>query len=234
MPLICQHSLLDIVSIQRYAYICYTTATYWWQLYVRGKLKKTKKDLNADQLWEIAWTYIRTVVDTAREPFLILDDKLNVLSANALFYSFFHTTKEKTEEKLVYALGNGQWNIPKLKILLEDIIPKNSHFEDFRVDYAFPIIGHKILMLNARQIFSVKTNQPIILLAMEDITKQIQLEFKMKEFTKELMKEVAKRTAELEIRVKELERINKIMIGREIRMIELKAEVAKLKKALKR
>jgi len=189
--------------------------------------------INADTLWEVAWTYIRTVVDTAREPFLILDKNLKVLSANKTFYSFFLTTAEKTERKKVYSLGNGQWNIPKLKILLEDILPKNTHFEDFRVEHSFPVIGHKIMMLNARQVHSTLNDRPILLLAMEDITKQVHLEFKMKEFTKELMREVAKRTAELEIRVKELERINKIMVGREIRMIELKAEVARLKKSHK-
>lgn len=191
------------------------------------------KKIDADKLWEVAWTYIRTVVDTAREPFLILDSKLKVLSANRTFYSFFQTSEENTENKHVYALGNGQWNIPKLKILLEDILPKNTYFEDFRVEHSFPGIGHKIMMLNARQVHSTKENKPILLLAMEDITKQIQLEFKMKQFTKDLMQEVAKRTAELEIRVKELERTNKIMVGRELRMIELKAEVARLKKSRK-
>ena len=88
-------------------------------------------NINADQLWEVAWTYIRTVVDTVREPFLILNKDLRILSANKTFYTIFQVTQEATEGNLVYELGNGQWNIPKLKILLEDILPKNSHFEDF-------------------------------------------------------------------------------------------------------
>lgn len=70
---------------------------------------------NADQLWEVAWTYIRTVVDTMREPFLILDKDLRIISANKTFYGVFQVTKEETEGKKVYDLGNGQWNIPKLK-----------------------------------------------------------------------------------------------------------------------
>lgn len=185
--------------------------------------------IDADQLWEVAWTYIRTVVDTVREPFLILDKHLRVLSANRTFYSVFQTTLEETEGKLVYELGNGQWNISKLKILLEDILPKHTHFEDFKVDHDFPDIGIKIMMLNARQIFTANAKEPIILLAMEDITKQVLLEEKMKKYTEELTAEVAKRTTELEDRVKELERLNKSMIGRELKMVELKEEIDTLR-----
>ena len=86
------------------------------------------------------------------------------------------------------------------------------------------------MILNARQIFREGVKQPVILLAMEDITKQIQLEEQLKEYTRNLTLEVAKRTSELEIRVKELERLNKIMVGRELKMIELKKELAKMKK----
>ena len=90
------------------------------------------KKIDADDLWKVAWTYIRTVVDTIREPFLILDENLVVISANKTFYSAFQVNPEETEGKRVYDLGNGQWNIPKLKILLEDILPKNTFFEDFK------------------------------------------------------------------------------------------------------
>lgn len=167
--------------------------------------------INADELWNVAWTYIRTVVDTLREPFLILDKDLRVMSANRTFYLLFHVNKEETEGTLVYNLGDGQWNIPKLKILLEDILPKNTFFEDFKVEHNFPKIGHKIMILNARRIFTSGEEKPIMLLAMEDITKQVQLEDQLKEYSKKLTFEVAKRTAELEIRVKELERMNKII-----------------------
>ena len=87
--------------------------------------RNLKSELNADDIWEVAWTYIRTVVDTLREPFLILDENLQIISANKTFYSFFQVKPEETEGKRVYDLGNGQWNIRKLKILLEDILPKN-------------------------------------------------------------------------------------------------------------
>lgn len=187
--------------------------------------------IDANKLWEVAWTYIKTVVDTVREPFLILDKDLLVLSANKTFYVVFQTTAGETEGKKVYDLGNGQWDIPKLKILLEDILPKNTHFEDFKVEHEFPKIGHKIMMLNARQVFTTDQEKPIMLLAMEDITKQVKLEEQLKEYTKRLTQEVAQRTSQLEIRVKELERMNKIMVGREMKMIELKRELEKLKKA---
>jgi PAS domain S-box-containing protein len=192
--------------------------------------KKIHKD--ADEVWKVAWTYISTVVDTLREPFLILDEDLRVLSANKTFYIIFQVKKEETEGELIYMLGNGQWDIPKLRILLEDILPKNTYFEDFKVEHDFPKIGHKVMILNARRIFTPKEEKPIMLLAMEDITKQKQLEEQLKEYTKRLTLEVAKRTAELELRVKELERMNKIMIGREMKMIELKNELDKLKKRI--
>ena len=186
-------------------------------------------NIDADKIWEVAWTYIKTVVDTVREPFLILDKDLLVLSANRIFYVLFQTTIEETEGKKVYELGNGQWDIPKLKILLEDILPKNTFFEDFRVEHEFPKIGHKIMMLNARQVYAVDNEKPILLLAMEDITKQIQLEEQLKEYTKRLTEEVAQRTLELEVRVKELEKVNKLMVGRELKMIELKKELEEIK-----
>jgi chemotaxis protein methyltransferase CheR len=127
-------------------------------------------------------------------------------------------------------LGNGQWNIPKLRILLEDILPKNTFFEDFKVEHDFPLIGKKIMILNARRIYTVGDTKPIILLAMEDITKQKQLEDQLRTYAKALTVKVDKRTEELEGRVNELERMNKIMIGRELKMIELKAELKKFKK----
>lgn len=194
------------------------------------KPNPTNSKIDADEVWEVAWTYIRTVVDTLREPFLILDEDLQVLSANKTFYSFFQVIPAETEGKRVYDLGNGQWNIPKLKILLEDILPKNTYFEDFKVEHNFPKIGKRIIILNARRIYRTGEERPIMLLAMEDITKQKQLEEQLKEYTKKLTIEVAKRTAELELRVRELERTNKIMIGREMKMIELKRELAKYKK----
>lgn len=186
--------------------------------------------IDAEKLWEVAWTYIKTVVDTLREPFLILDEQLKVVSANKTFYSFFQTNPDETEGEIVYNLGNGQWNIPNLKILLEDILPKNTFFEDFKVEHEFPKIGRRVILLNARRIYTKNNEKPILLLAMEDVTKQRMIEDQLKEYAKKLTLEVAKKTEELEKRIVELEKLNALMVDREIKMIELKTEIEKLKK----
>lgn len=177
-------------------------------------MKKLKKKVqkkgppDADMLWRVAWIYIRTVIDTAREPFLILDPKLHVLSANKTFYKFFRVTKKATEGSLVYKLGDGQWDIPALRKLLEKILPKNTFFADYQVDHIFPVIGRRIILLNARRVFSTQSSHPIVLLAMEDITKQKELEEKLRDYAAQLNTAVSKRTKELELRVNELERLN--------------------------
>lgn len=174
-------------------------------------LKKTpvKNNHDADLLWRYAWTYIRTVIDTVREPFLILDPNLRVLSANKTFYRFFRVKKTATEGTLVYKLGNGQWDIPALRKLLEKILPKDTFFADYEVDHEFPVIGRKILLLNARRIHNGHGTARIILLAMEDITKQKELEEKLRDYTVELNAAVSDRTKELELRVLELEKPKK-------------------------
>lgn len=187
--------------------------------------------IDAEELWDMAWTYIKTVVDTVREPFLILDEDLQVISANRVFYAFFQTNPEETEGKKVYDLGNGQWEVPKLSILLEDILPKNTFFTDFRVEHTFPQIGHKVMLLNARRIYKTGYDQPILLLAMEDITKQRQLEDQLKAYTKRLTHEVAKRTAQLEARVKELEVVNKKLQMYERQLAELQKAFEELKES---
>jgi nitrogen-specific signal transduction histidine kinase len=169
------------------------------------------KDHDADVLWRVAWTYIRTVIDTAHEPFLILDAKLCVLSANQTFYTFFNVKKKDTEHNLVYKLGNGEWNIPALRKLLEKILPKNTFFSDYEVDHVFPRIGRKILLLNARRIYTAHNPLPIILLAMEDVTKKKELEEKLRDYAVQLTSAVSTRTKELEQRVAQLEKLNELI-----------------------
>jgi PAS domain S-box-containing protein len=176
------------------------------QKQMKAVSKKSAPD--AHLLWRVAWTYIRTVIDTAREPFLILDGDLRVLSANRTFYRFFHVTKKSTEKTLVYKLGDGQWNIPALRKLLEKILPKNTSFVDYQVDHVFPDIGRRIILLNARRIYTAQKSRPILLLAMEDITKRKELEEKLRDYAVKLNSAVSARTKELEQRVKELERLN--------------------------
>jgi hypothetical protein len=132
------------------------------------------------ELWEGSWTYIKTVVDVVREPVIILDKNLSVLAANDSFYRTFQTEIKDTEHQLVYKLGNGQWDIPELRRLLEEVLPHNAFFKGFKVTHTFPSIGRKVMILNAREIHYLdnttsKKIPPIILLAMEDITEIIDI-----------------------------------------------------------
>lgn len=115
------------------------------------------------------------MVDVVREPVLILDKDLRVMTANDSFYRTVQVEHKDTEHIVVYALGNGQWDIPALRKLLEDILPSNTFFKGFEVDHQFPVIGRKIMILNAREIHfkedeSSAVIPPIILLAIEDVT----------------------------------------------------------------
>jgi len=170
--------------------------------------------------------YIRALIETIRGPFLILDSHLAVVEANEAFYQTFKVTVAETEKKPVYELGNGQWNIPALKKLLEEVLPTKKIVKDYEVDHTFPTIGTKVMLLNANQIDSLE----LILVAFEDITVERRLEKKLMEYTRSLEAKVADRTAQLSARVKELEELNQSMVGREMKMVELKKEIEDLKK----
>ena len=118
------------------------------------------------------------IVETVREPLIVLDSDLRVLSANRSFYKSFKVTPEETIGNLIYDLGNRQWDILKLRTLLEDILPKNNKFDDYEVEHIFSNIGHKIMLLNARRIThkDKEKGSQMILLAIEDITKFRKLE----------------------------------------------------------
>lgn len=178
---------------------------------------------------EQALHYMKTLVDVARESFLILDSDLRVVEANPTFYQTFKVTPEETENVLLYKLGNGQWNIPELKKLLEEILPDKKEVRDYAVIHTFEVIGEKIIELNAKQIDSVY----LIIIAMEDITERKGLEGKLTEYTKGLEAKVLERTEELNKQIKELEFMNKSMVDRELKMVELKKENEELKKLIK-
>lgn len=178
--------------------------------------KINQDDLNESKT--LALHYFQTLVDVARESFLILDPNLRVISANPVFYQNFKVQPLQTEDILLYELGNGQWNIPKLKSLLENILPEKKAVRDYEVTHVFETIGEKTMLLNARQI----DTGDLIILAIEDITVRKNLEEKLAEYTKELEVKVAERSKDLEVKVEELEKMNKLMVGREIKMAELK------------
>jgi signal transduction histidine kinase/CheY-like chemotaxis protein len=116
-------------------------------------------------------TYAQDVVDTVREPLLILDSSLRVHSANRAFYQTFHVAPDETENRLIYELGNGQWDIPALRTLLEDIVPKSSVFNDFELEHDFPFIGRRVMLLNARRLRQA-SHRELLVLAMEDVTQR--------------------------------------------------------------
>jgi len=116
--------------------------------------------------------YAEATLRTAPIPLLVLRADLRVNTANEAFYKNFQVAPEETEGTLIYDLGNRQWNIPKLRELLEDILPKNNLFNDFEITHEFETIGHRTMLLNARRMEN-ETGQPLqIVLAIEDITKR--------------------------------------------------------------
>ncbi|MGA9604720.1 MAG: histidine kinase dimerization/phosphoacceptor domain -containing protein [Methyloceanibacter sp.] len=112
------------------------------------------------------------IVDAVREPLLVLDPNLRVIAASRSFYRTFAVTPRKTEGQLVFDLGDGQWNIPKLRALLEDIIPKRRTVEAYEVEHEFPSIGRRVMLLNARRVFDEDGSASAILLAIEDVTRR--------------------------------------------------------------
>lgn len=120
--------------------------------------------------------YAENIVETVREPLLVLDGDLKIVSANRSFYQTFKVTPSETLGKLVYDVGNRQWNIPRLRILLEEILPKRAHFSNFEVEHDFPTVGHKIMRLSARQIHQEVIGKKMILFAAEDVTRFRRLE----------------------------------------------------------
>lgn len=114
--------------------------------------------------------YCAGIVEMVREPLLVLDNKLRVRSANAAFYRVFQVKREETEGELLYHLGNGQWDIPRFRELLEEVLPKQTTIEDFKVEHGFDEIGKRTMLLNARQVVERPGDDELILLAIEDIT----------------------------------------------------------------
>lgn len=112
------------------------------------------------------------IVDTVREPMLVLSADLRVRRANRSFYRTFKVTPDETLDRLVYDLGNQQWDIPWLRKLLEEVLPQDTAFDDFEVQHDFPAIGRKYMLLNARRICGKDNQTEFILLAIEDTTER--------------------------------------------------------------
>ncbi|MDY6823534.1 MAG: sigma 54-interacting transcriptional regulator [Thermodesulfobacteriota bacterium] len=131
-----------------------------------------------------------SILGSIREPLILLDQDLKVVTANPSFYRIFNVKPDETEGALIYDLGNRQWDIPDLRKLLEDILPQNTSFHDFEVEHDFEAIGPKIMHLNARRIYDQGKQTQLILLAIEDVTER-------EYYKKHLEKLVEERTAEI-------------------------------------
>jgi len=141
--------------------------------------------------------YAESIINTVREPLIALDQDLRVVTASRSFYEVFKVNPKETVGQLIYDLGNKQWDIPKLRELLETILPQKATFDNYEVEHDFATIGRRIMLLNARQIQRVSGKERIILLAIEDITERKEIETGLEKAHEEL-KELAaelKRTA---------------------------------------
>ncbi|HEX8463117.1 MAG TPA: ATP-binding protein [Abditibacterium sp.] len=132
------------------------------------------------------WQLALRIVDTLREPLLVLDSELRVLVANRAFYQTFETSRALTEGCLLIELGNGQWDIAALRHLLQEVLPCNAIFEDFEVRHQFPGIGAKTMLLNARRLDEGPDAAPRILLAIEDISARREAEAALQSHIKKL------------------------------------------------
>src|SRR3990167_4785170 len=210
-----KHSTLQALQYDCNNFCCFTAIYYMENnknnISSNSEQKETMHGSDfADRVWQESWTYIKTVVDTMREPFLILDKDLRVMAANESFYRTFQVDEKDTEKKIVYELGNGQWNIPALRKLLEEILPKNTFFKGFEVMHEFPSIGRKVMILNARRVYKENTTAeifpPIILLAIEDVTEMMDVAKKLADHTNQFEARMIGRTQQLEVQFLELEK----------------------------
>ena len=139
-----------------------------------------------EQSIQEAREYAESIVETVRESLVVLDSDLRVISANRSFYQTFRVTPEETEGQFLYDLGNRQWDIPKLRELLEQILPMNTELQNFEVEHDFQHIGHRVMLLNARRLHRRLEKRQMILLAIEDITERKRAEEEKEELQGQL------------------------------------------------
>jgi len=119
----------------------------------------------SDERLRHAANYADALIETIREPLLVLDGELRVKRATSAFCDQFRVSPDATEGRLLYDLGDRQWNIPALRSLLEEVLPKNAHVDDFKVAHTFPKIGKKTMLLNARRVAPADGEEPVIVLS---------------------------------------------------------------------
>ncbi len=198
------------------------------------ELTTTNQELQTrNDLLNESYEYSEAIVRTMHEPMLVLGKDLRVKSANKAFYKKFGVTEEQTEGVLLYDLGNKQWNIPALRELLEDIIPKNSQFYNYEVKHTFLNLGEKIMSLNASRIIQKTHREQLILLVIADITevRHLLLEKELKEKTL-LNREISERKAEkirlekaVEERTRELKEANEALEDKNKELLNMNHEL---------
>jgi len=164
----------------------------------------------AEQLATEAQDCAMSIVDTVREPLVVLDVNLRVKSASKAFFDRFAVSAEETLSKSLYDLGDRQWDIPDLRKLLAEVLPESKKIEDYEVEHEFPKLGRRTMLLNGRRVEQRDGKEPLLLLAIEDVTERKRAE------------ETFRTHAD------ELSRLARGMVGRELRMIEMKKEVNEL------
>lgn len=163
------------------------------------ELESTNEELNSinqelqtrnEQLTE-SRAYTEAIVETLRGPLIVLNRDLQVRSANEAFFRTFQVSREQTEGHFLYELGNGQWDIPKLRTLLTEILPRNTNFKNFEIEHTFPSIGHKVLFLNAHKLNQNTGKTELILLAFEDVTESVLARIEIQESKAKLQQAVS-------------------------------------------
>src|SRR4029453_5338231 len=161
-----------------------------------------------------AWILAHAIVDTVREPLIVVEQDLRAVSSRRSFYLTFKVNGDDTQGKLQYDLGDRQWDIPKLRLLLGKIVPEQGAMENYEVEHDFPNIGRRTMLLNARKVFYETGSHSTILLGIEDITEKRILENEKDE----LIRQKQMLLEELEHRV-----VNSLQIIASIIMLKARA-----------
>jgi chemotaxis protein methyltransferase CheR len=143
-------------------------------------------------------TLAQAIVDTVRDPLVVLDHDLRVVAASRSFYKTFRLVREDVRGHLLYEIDGGQWDIAELRELLETISNGQAAVEDYEVDREFPAIGHRVMLLNARKVFYEKGAHSTVLLGFEDVTDRRATERQVQELLHEkdmLLEEIQHRVA---------------------------------------
>ena len=142
-----------------------------------AKLEKAETERKwAERAVQGAQEYAESIIETVHDPLVMLDADMRVVSANRSFYKTFKMKPEEAEGQLLYELNGRQWDIPRLRELLEQILPENTVFDDFEIKHDFPVIGRRAMLLNARRIHSEANKTQLILLAIEDVTERKEMQ----------------------------------------------------------